>query len=409
MKSKYSSGKQNASSFLLVRLLPILAVVAFADFVFGSVFIGLLLDRGIGPSEIGLLLLLSGAFNTLLEAPSGALGDRFGQRKMLILGLVLWGISLLLFGLLSQPLAMVVIFSLWGTGLACYAGAPYALIVNTLKSRGEEEHVGRVVRATQVTRWLFSALGALTVYFAGESMTDSVLAVCGLVMILCALPVRFLCPETDPTRLAVSSILGIGIRSFYRSSPLQWVAGYSVLSSLLFAVVVVCWQPLLLDSGWGIESLGLAMFSFTFCSAIGSYLARFTESHPIFWINVTIFASLLFLAGAVFGGGEVAFLSVSQGIMGATLASIAVWSHSVYDDDVRNTQASLVSAAGGLAIALVDLLFGLTWNYLGITKSILAWVFALNLVLLGFILIRSVAKFPWKRRSKGDPVQVMKP
>lgn len=69
-----------------------------ADFVYGAVFVTVLLHRGVEPWALGSMLAANIALGMVLEAPSGALGDRYGHRRLLCAGLAAWGAGFAVFG-----------------------------------------------------------------------------------------------------------------------------------------------------------------------------------------------------------------------------------------------------------------------------------------------------------------------
>lgn len=143
------------------RLAALIAVVAMADFAFGAVNIVHMTNAGLAPSSIGAVLAIAGIVSTIVEAPSGALGDMYGQRRILVIGLFLWGSGQMLFGLTSSPWPIGVALVLWAVGMACYSGAPFALVINELRAEGHEDFVGWTVRQVQVVRWCASAVGVV--------------------------------------------------------------------------------------------------------------------------------------------------------------------------------------------------------------------------------------------------------
>ncbi len=389
---------------LRLRLIGLMSVVAFADFVFGAAYVGLLLDLGFTATGIGTVLMVSGIINTVSEAPSGALGDRFGQRKLLVLGLLLWGTALVVFGASHAPALIVASLLLWGLGMACYAGAPYALVVNELKRAGADKRMGSVLRSAQVVRWLASAAGALSVFLVGDLATPWVIAACGLLLLLSALVVRLTWPESPASAHGVRTILTAGLASFPHSRPLQTVTVYSVLVSMVFGVTVLAWQPLLLAEGWRLNALGLALFVFTLASAAGSYLARFTEVRPRAGVVLLAAGCAVCLALAGTGVWPLVSLAVAQLLLGTALSTMAVWSHEVFDDGLRNTQGSLVAVAGGLAMAIVDWAFGLTWDGLGVHAALTWW--AVGLIILVLVVEAVQRLVPARGPARSAPVHV---
>src|SRR5262249_28705540 len=109
------------------RLWTLSALAALADFLFGATYVYVMLSAGLSGGTIGTLLAVSVVVSTLLDAPRGAWGDRFGQRRVIVGGLVVWGVGMGLFSLATRPLGYAPALVLWSAGMVVYASAPMAL------------------------------------------------------------------------------------------------------------------------------------------------------------------------------------------------------------------------------------------------------------------------------------------
>lgn len=353
------------------RLAALVAVVAVADFAFGAVNIIHMTQAGLTPATIGMVLAVAGIVSTAVEAPSGAVGDLFGHRRMLVTGLVLWGSGQLLFGLTSSTWPIALGLVLWAVGMACYSGAPYALVVNALRSEGREDLVGTTVRQTQVTRWVASAVGALAVFlFVGTVDAGVVVAAAGALLVLLAGWVRLTWDESPRGgRGRVVDTMRDGLRlcvlEEYRA-----VAVFTALGGAAFAVVVLAWQPLAVEAGVPVPALGAVLIVFTVATAIGAATSRVGEGRYRGGLTVAVALVATCLCLAWWGPlpALLAFL-VAELVLGFMMAMTGMWSHEVFPDHLRNTMLSLMGVVGGVTMAAVDLTFGVLWSAVGITTA----------------------------------------
>lgn len=189
------------SASLLSRLGVYSVVSALADFAFGAVFVTVIIARGADPWAVGMILAAGHLIGLLMEAPSGALGDRYGHRHLLMGGLMVWGSGLVVLGL-AEGLALTVLGMCLGhLGASLKSGTLTAILVNRVGERQRNTHITRIVRVGAVSTRMGSALGAATVMVAGGLLSaDSLIALGGvLVLVLAVLtPMCFPPPRGRP-------------------------------------------------------------------------------------------------------------------------------------------------------------------------------------------------------------------
>jgi MFS family permease len=77
-----------------------------------------------------------------LLLPAGALGDKYGRRRMLVLGLAIFGIASLIGPLLGTPGALIGVRATSGVGAALAMPATLSLIATTVREEDQERAVG---------------------------------------------------------------------------------------------------------------------------------------------------------------------------------------------------------------------------------------------------------------------------
>ncbi|MCM0638961.1 MFS transporter [Cellulomonas wangsupingiae] len=357
-------------SALRRQLAALVAVVAVADFAFGAVNVVHMTSAGLAPSTIGLVLAVAGIASTVVEAPSGALGDLFGQRRMLVVGLVLWGSGQLLFSAASSAWTIAIALVLWAAGIACYSGMPYAMVINGLRAAGRDDLIASTVRRTHVTRWIASAAGALAVFLlVGAADTGMVIAVASVLLLLLAGWVRLTWAESPRRAGRVRDTLLEGARAAVVGE-LRVIAVVTAISSAGFAVVVLSWQPLAVEAGLPVPSLGAVLVVFTVASAGGAALARFGERRHRAAVTVGTLTLAAVLCTAGWGAAAVVVaLVVGQTALGFVLTVVGMWSHATFPDHLRSTMVSIMGVVGGLSMALTDAVFGVLWSATSITTA----------------------------------------
>lgn len=112
--------------------------------------------------QIGLLDASCFLIGMIAEIPSGALADRLGRRRTMILGLLLMGIGYGGMGLAATGWQIWLGFAGVSIGTAFLSGADDALMYDYLKAHKQEERWETIARHKQLVKRL-SAMGALVV------------------------------------------------------------------------------------------------------------------------------------------------------------------------------------------------------------------------------------------------------
>ncbi|MGY4644241.1 MFS transporter [Cellulomonas sp. URHB0016] len=352
----------------------LVGLVSVADFVFGAVFVFHMRDRGLPAATIGGLLAAAGLAATLVEAPSGAWGDRFGQRQLIVWGLVLWGTGLLVFAFATTQAAFATGLLVWTTGIALHSGAAVSLLVNTLNASGEQQRAESAVRASQVVRWVASAAGAAFVAVSGAWLDPQhLIAAAGVLLLPTALWVRLSWPDArDAGAQPVWRSLRRGVALAVRGESLL-VLLLVVLSSASVGIVILTWQPVALGVlHLAPSSLGIALFALTAASALGAFATRWTRHlrPPVLAAGLVVALDGLLLLTTVGPFGAAVGFVGAEVVIGAVLAVIAVWSQQIFPDALRTTMTSVMGTAMGATVAATNAVVGRLWEATGIVTAV---------------------------------------
>jgi MFS family permease len=78
-------------------------------------------------------------WNFILEVPTGVVADYFGRKKSVMLGLIFFGIGILIYGFIPSFYMFLVCEFILALGVALMSGADKALFFDSLKDIGEEK------------------------------------------------------------------------------------------------------------------------------------------------------------------------------------------------------------------------------------------------------------------------------
>jgi MFS family permease len=249
---------------------------------------------GVGMTEAGVLLGMSSLFGLVGNVIGGAITDRFGRRRLILVGLVFSALSSLSLGLAQDVRTLYYLVIIVGLLSRIAVPAYDAMMADILPENKRQEGFG-ISRIAFNYAWIFGpALGGLiaTRSFFALFVIDAVLST-----VVAIIFYRFL-PETKP----------VAHKDKVQESLLETMAGYRIvlrdMAFLAFAVtgiiVVLVYQqqysslPVYLRDVHGIDSRSYGIM----LSALGLEVVLFQ-----FWISRTIRKQppfLMMMLGALF-------------------------------------------------------------------------------------------------------------
>ncbi|WP_369962047.1 MFS transporter [Leifsonia sp. EB34] len=361
---------------LVVKVRVLTGLVAVADFVFGATFVTFMGQRGLEAAMIGGLLALPAVTALLLDTPSGAWGDRFGHKRLVSGGLLVWGVGLVVFSLAASPAVFAVAILLWTAGLALHSGASTALLVNTLNAHGAAEHGDTAIRGTETIRWTAAAAGAILVALGGRAATDGLaIALAGALLVAAAVWVTFAWPDS-PRRAATpigrSILQGVRVVGSRRARMLLL---FGMLTSIDLGIVILTWQPMATDIV-GVEDglLGVVLLVLSLAIAAGAGATHGTRRLPATGVLAVALTVLNIGLGAVLLGtaGAIVAYVLAEVMLGVALTTLAVWAQALFPDVIRATATSVLATATGVTLAVTNGIMGPLWGAIGLTEAVAA-------------------------------------
>lgn len=393
---------------LLARLSVYTLVSTTADFAYGAVFVTVILARGADPWAVGLILAGGHLIGLVMEAPSGALGDRYGHRRLLTTGLVVWGSGFVALGLADGLVLTVVGVCLGNIGMSLKSGTLNAILINRVGEHDRNNRITRIVRVSAVSTRMGSVLGAASVMVAGTWLSaDTMIAAGGVLVLLLAVLAPLCFPPTpgqSDRRIGAIVLESVVLVASRRFLPLVVLALSLMVATML---LVVSWQPMLLAEygGGDVRLNGLVLLLMSLSLAAGAACARWVhKDRPHLWgslISMGIGLPLVLAAYEVVP--LVVGLVVAEFLIGLGGVLSGVWGQLMFTDANRNTMFSAVTVVTLLGSAITTSSFGWMWDLWGIPAavSVLA-VFAFVLATAALLLTRlfpESADFTWAVRQ----------
>ncbi|MDO5098849.1 MAG: MFS transporter [Corynebacterium sp.] len=380
----------------VTRLAWLAFLVGLADFVFGAVYVTLMLEAGLDPKRLGVGFFLMMAIATVVEIFSGDLGDRWGHRKLACYGLTLWGLALVLFVYAeTMPLLMLGALTVWSIGQALYSGAPLSLTINAIPQQAVtwRDHA---VRWHSIAGWIGRSCGGAVVFF-GVWVFDfrQLVGGAGVILVTLAVWLALRWPESEKhaTTSTFTGFLGRAATGWNRTVTVALCV--SMIAAGLLSVILFAWQPMLNEvAGIGVEINGLSLLLMTICAALGAWGSNWKLSASRLGLVLVVglcAVSLSFVAFGVYPGAVTAIVAVllTEVVISFCLTTTVIIAHQNFADEHRNLQWSIFSAAIGMAMAVTDLIFGPVWSAYGMSAAVMyvGCGFFLAVVVLAAVLV----------------------
>jgi MFS family permease len=155
MFSDYRGIPWQARLLIYLTFIPNVAI----GFIYTDLGYYLITFQGIGHTEAGLVITVMGLTLVVEGIPLGIVADRFGRRRMLVLGNLCASLSLIGFALTNNYVLILLVAVLEGTGEAAYAVSVSALLAG---HAGDEKRTA-AFSFLNILGWVAGAVGAAVI------------------------------------------------------------------------------------------------------------------------------------------------------------------------------------------------------------------------------------------------------
>lgn len=114
-------------------------------------------ERGLNLTTIALLETFFSITALSAEIPTGAVADRFGRRKSMLLGAVVLAAALVIFGTANTFPLLALSYIIWALARTLESGADSAFLYDTLAAQGRSDDFARTIGRAQAT-WLVAGM-----------------------------------------------------------------------------------------------------------------------------------------------------------------------------------------------------------------------------------------------------------
>lgn len=351
---------------------------------------------GLSYSQVGYLYSLYLLVMFATDVFTGGIADRYGRRKTLAIGLLLYGLSMALIGAFRNFFVCASAYALAALGSSFISGTLQAWYFTEVKTRGLERNEAK--KAYGLLRSINSAnsllIGIITATIVALTGMRSVFYAAAVLNFLGALLAVLLLNENYGDKgKSILSIVGEGISFIIHTHILRYLFIADMLFTLPHLHFIYVWQLYFTNVlNLKVETLGLLYSLKSVMGILAGFLILWVgkgkkESHaPLFRVSLSLMLlSYLLFAGMhakIIGVLALALYSLGEAIY---FTGYTLLINDVIPNEYRSTIISTRMSASALVGALFYALIGRLVNFSGLVGSfaLMIPVFAL----LGLIYI----------------------
>lgn len=360
---------------------------------------------GLGPLQLVLVGTVMEAVAFLAQVPTGVIADVYSRRLSVVIGYLLMGAGLLVWGLLASFAAILVANAVWAVGAVCVDGAEEAWAADEI---GEDRIGAAFTRGSQVAQ-IGTVLGiAAAVGLARFGLAVPVV-VAGIITVLIGLTLAAVMPENGFARtphLTMWSQVGAGGRAV-RTSPIliglvagtlflgMSSEGFDRLSQPHFLLDLGFPGGLSADAWFGVLAIAGAIGSVAVTGVVGRWLKSAPQRIGV-WITVVNAAGMIaFGLAGQFWAAVVAYLVVRM-VRTAAGPVMSAWLVSSTTSRTRATVFSMQAQVDALGQIAGGPPSGVVGQRVSMGAGILS---------SGLFVLPAVALFAWAARRSARSAQ----
>lgn len=216
-----------------------------ADKLFGTAYVVYMDERGVGITQISVVLTAGSLLLAIVNFPSGVLADRWGRKRTAALGFVVLALGLFSYSFAYSLATFLMAMAVWAAGMALITGAPQAWLVHEMNRHGVSDARTKVLSRV-------SSVGVATGALAGLAATPLLAAdvrlvfiAAGVVAVISAIALLTIGEDNrDPSSggVGLPTAIWSSARELLASLPMRLVLAKIGLRQLGFVVFLLSYQ-----------------------------------------------------------------------------------------------------------------------------------------------------------------------
>jgi MFS family permease len=380
--------------------------------ILGPVLVMFLTAKGLSFTEIMVLQSISSIGVVVFEVPTGVVADRAGRKLSILLGSILWGISLGIYVLGKSFIVCAIAEIIFSLGASLKSGADSALIYDSLKVLGREKEYTHIEGSARSYALYAQAIGSVVAGFVFEINTNFPLIISMVFMIITSLIILgFKEPplemkQSDRSQGYFSQVRDSG-KIILKNDKLKAIVFFYMIFYIFYRAGYWYYQPYMETVKIPVRYFGIIFFIFNIAAALSSKASGFimerTKPKTLTFMSSLMIISLLLLGIVRVWPGVFAILfqQVSRGIYRPVITK---YLNKNIPSDKRATILSFNSLLSNIAVAVSFPLLGLIKDSTDIFTTHLA-VGGIMIVMTGITLRYMDGKLGKAKNIKADVLE----
>ena len=342
--------------------------------ILGPILVLFLLAKGLSFTEIMVLQSISAIAVVVFEVPTGAVADKIGRKESILLGTLLWAISLIVYVVGNNfPMFILaeVIFSL---GATFKSGADNALLYDSLKAMGREKEFQYIEGKARSYALYAQAVGSIIagfVYEVDKNLPFIISAIFMLVTVVITLKFKEPPIEGKVGKYGVNYVEQIKESGKFILSheKIKAVVIFTMMFFIFYRTGFFYYQPYMEAVEIPVRYFGIIFFVFNIIAAFASkrshWIMEKTKPKTLTFMALLMIISFVLL-GTVkmwFGVFAILFQQVARGIYRPVTTK---YLNKHISSDKRATVLSFQSLACNMSVAIAFPLMGILKDHVNI-------------------------------------------
>jgi MFS family permease len=355
--------------------------------ILGPILVLYLTAKGLSFTEIMTLQSISAIGTVLFEVPTGAVADRIGRKQSILLGAMLWALSLSMYIAGNIYFVFILAELTFSLGSAFKSGADSALIYDSLKAESREKDYQIVEGKARSYALYAQAVGSVIAGFVYEvNMYLPMIISIGFMIITALITLIFKEPPTldagtERDQTYFKQIIE-SAKYVLSHEKLKAIVLFSMVFFIFYRAGYWFYQPYMETVNIPVKYFGIIFFIFNITAAFfskrSSYIMSKTKPKTLTFMAFLMIASFVLMGLFKIWIGVFAIL-LQQVARGINRPVITKYMNKHISSDKRATILSFQSLACNLAVAV-------TFPFMGVLKDN-SNIFTTNLILAASMII----------------------
>lgn len=373
-------------------LIAYLLVSNLSTMVFMGFYIFFLQANGLSYLEMTIVFAANFLALALFDLPTGNLADKYGRKRSIVIGTLIFAVGLLIYALTSSFLLFMTAEIVLGVASALLSGSTEAWYVDELKSQGKASEAERVYGLAIGVISLMGVVGGLVGSLLAAYALNLPLLFGSIICFVAGLFALLTFRENYGDKNAGYGAIVRRTLSYFKGSPaLKLLTLADVLRFCSFIVFIFLYQPFLVEMGLPPSALGIVFAGLMVSSAVGSVLAtrlmvRTRKSTIVIGSVLCLvvpLAAVPFVESALLAGALFLACSFAHGL---ALPASMIWRNTLVPSEIRASGLSVMSTFINGANAVLSLAMGLIIASYGVEAAFLFGVVAGSISLPLYVL-----------------------